>query len=250
MKYTKLAILFSLFSLFYSKTCSVTLPNGVNYNLSSLANLGEVNRQVSHFNYRASFCSALTNPCSKKVSSPASVFIKGHTNDICYIYFAEFWQPTASFLDPQNENAGIKLKLQLGDKCYPSGTNYSVEYHMHCDPTQELLFTNVLKISNCDYHYVFSTKYGCLSAADKGYLSIFTNTSGEVSSFRILLFLCLIFTCYVGIFIVINYRKNPKDGLVKGIPHRQFWIKFLNYAYFGANNTAKLIVRKAKQLSS
>jgi len=40
-----------------------------------------------------------------------------------------------------------------------------------------------------------------------------------------------------------NYRRNPDDGVVKSLPHREFWTDFVDNAMLGS----RIISRKVRE---
>ena len=243
----KYEIVFFSFLIFLSNCCEVRMPDSSVYDLTSLSQMKEIKKEFKHYNYRAGFCKPTGSPCKGNANSFASVFIPSQNSEICYANLSNSWGNGSKYIDPINKNLGISFSLGSGEMCtYSASENtYQVEYQLHCDSTKEFEFTNVMRVNGCRYQFIFLTKYGCPSAVSKGFLdSLFFG----ISASTLLLFLTMISLAYLMLFSYFNYRRNPKDGLVKALPHRQFWQKFFGYAMLGVKVTVQKIKRKIKEM--
>jgi hypothetical protein len=126
-----------------------------------------------------------------------------------------------------------------------STQEYKLTYLLYCDQSEEIRFKTIRKVSTCIYEYHFLTKRACYSN--------FT-TSSAFSSKVILFYLTIIFSVYCLGFSVMNYRNNPDDGLIKSLPHRNFWIEFIENVKVGASLTlvkfkyfSEIIITKLKE---
>lgn len=143
------------------------------------------------------------------------------------------------YIDDNNINFGVKLTFPPGEKCFMSAISYSLSYHMNCNLNKEIEFTSIKKISSCIYEYHFETKYAC---------SINFITSSIWTSKNVLLIIFFLFTFYCVGFSVMNYRKNPEDGVIKSLPHREFWREFFDNANVGASIIFKFVREKIDKL--
>lgn len=91
--------------------------------------------------------------------------------------------------------------------------------------TEEIRFKTIRKISTCIYEYHFLTRHACYSTFIK---------ESSFSSKNILFVLIAIFSLYCIGFSAMNYRKNPDDGIIKALPHRNFWSEFYENVTIGA----------------
>lgn len=137
------------------------------------------------------------------------------------------------YIDPINPSTGVKITLPPGDKCYFGGGSYTVSYLLFCDLIHDIDFDTIIKSQTCNFEYHFRTKYACPQAFIK---------SEVFGSKSILLGLIFIISFYCIGFSFLNYRSNPEDGLMKAMPHREFWMEFFDNALHGV----KVIVRYAK----
>ncbi len=114
-----------------------------------------------------------------------------------------------------------------------STIEYKLSYIIYCDLTEEIRFKTIRKISTCIYEYHFVSKHACYSNFIK---------DSSFSSKKILFFLIVIFSIYCIGFLVMNYRNNPDDGLIKALPHRNFWNEFLENTSKGARLTYEKLI--------
>lgn len=121
-----------------------------------------------------------------------------------------------------------------------STIEYKLSYNLYCDMTEEIRFKTIRKISTCIYEYHFLTKHAC-------YANFIHESS--FSSKKILFFLILVFSIYCVGFSILNYRNNPDDGLIKALPHRNFWSEFYENVVIGARLTSEKAIYVAQNLS-
>jgi len=150
------------------------------------------------------------------------------------------------------KSLGIKLIFPQGPKCN-AVAYYKLTYLLKCDPTNTGIHLEIIKKnSNCDIVFEFLTKYTCLSFAYNGNFSGF-DTSGNgvqatavegVSYQTILFWILLIFIIYLISFSIYNYRSNPEDGVIKSLPHREFWSAFFFNTIYGCEITYNYIKLK------
>jgi hypothetical protein len=110
-----------------------------------------------------------------------------------------------------------------------------VTYIMRCDMNKEIEFESIVKRQSCSYDFYFATKWACQSN--------FISHGSNFNSKNILIYLIIIFSMYCVGFSFMNYRNNPEDGLLKSLPHREFWRDFIENAGLGAG----IIVKKIKE---
>ena len=127
------------------------------------------------------------------------------------------------------------MKFSPGDNCYLGGGLHEINYIMRCDMNKEIDFETMVKRQNCSYDFHFGTKWACPSN--------FLSSGSHFNSKSILIYLIIIFCVYCVGFSFKNYRNNPEDGLLKALPHREFWADFIDNAKLGVN----LIVKKVKE---
>ncbi len=137
------------------------------------------------------------------------------------------WEGTKiDYIDQNIKNAGIKITFPLGERCYFGQGDYMLSYNLKCDPTKEVELHTILKIQNCNYEFEFNTKYACQSYIED------TNYS-HFNSKKILIYFISLFFFYCIGFSFLNYKNNPEDGLMKSLPHREFWAEFFENVILG-----------------
>ena len=115
-----------------------------------------------------------------------------------------------------------------------SAIEYKLTYYLNCDINKEMEFTAIKKVTSCIYEYYFATKHACI----ENFIS-----ESFWSSKKILFVLAASFLFYCFGFSFMNYRRNPDDGVVKALPHREFWVEFADNAMVGS----RIISRKFKE---
>ena len=104
---------------------------------------------------------------------------------------------------------------------------------IYCDLTEEIKFKTIRKVSTCIYEYHFLSKHACYSNFIK---------ESNFSSKKILFFLIAIFSLYCIGFSAMNYRNNPDDGVIKALPHRDFWSEFYENTLVGGRLTYEKLI--------
>jgi hypothetical protein len=141
------------------------------------------------------------------------------------------------YIDPRTPSLGVKIAMPPGDKCYFGGGSYQLTYFLTCDPNYEMNFDTIIKLQTCNFEYHFKTKFGCPETFVK---------SEAFGSKSILVGLIFIFSFYCIGFSFLNYRSNPEDGLMKAMPHREFWMEFIDNAMHGVRVMGKFARNKLK----
>jgi hypothetical protein len=219
--------------------CEYEVSDGMKYNFAKLRKeSGDYNYIFSKYTYKANFCGPLNQKCITSPNSPAGLFIRGkssnHLGTSCITRYSFEWKPTVSYLDSLIKTQGLKLVFPDGDKCYLGTGNYKLIYMMKCDPNQDLVFDTVRKISTCEIEYNFFSKYACIHFSYKNSFSIFSSNGDSVfSSKNIVIWILILLIFYLIIFTYLNYKKNPEDGLVKSLPHREFWTNCFSNFFYG-----------------
>ena len=150
------------------------------------------------------------------------------------------WPTKAEFIDIQNKNTGIKLIFPPGEKCFMSTFEYKLTYLIYCDMSEEIRFKTIRKVSTCIYEYHFLSKHAC-------YVNF--NKDSAFSSKKILFYLIGIFSFYCIGFSFMNYKNNPDDGIIKALPHRDFWREFLENVRIGASIFKENSLRISRNVS-
>lgn len=127
----------------------------------------------------------------------------------------------------------MKLSFPPGDMCFFGGGKFNLVYILECDTTVDSQLFSVTKKQMCDYEFKFKTKMACQTNFEK---------SSSFSSKGILFALIALFSVYCLGFFLKNYRENPEDGVMKALPHREFWSNFIENANYGL----RIILRFAK----
>lgn len=126
------------------------------------------------------------------------------------------------------------MNFPPGEKCFMSTIEYKLTYYLNCDMNKEMEFSSIKKVTSCIYEYHFSTKHAC-------YENFISESSWGPKKILFILIASFLFYC-LG-FSFMNYRRNPDDGVIKALPHRDFWIEFVDNAMLGS----RIISRKVKQ---
>jgi len=220
-----LSLLSSVHSQFSeSKNCVFTSPEGYTFDLTQMRKSSyDYRYDYFKYTYKANFCGQLVSTCNMS-DAPSALFLR---RGICVGKFSKFWSGVkAAYLDKDIKTNGVKLAFQTGERCVNSyNSEYSVNYTIKCDPNSygSGKLETVRKLGTCSYDFVFSSKYGCPLAS----------SSAGSASVSILFYLSLIFSTYLVIFTYKNYKENPEDGVVKALPHREYWREFFEYAVIG-----------------
>lgn len=205
-------------------TCQFTSSDGYTYDISNMRKAAiDYKYDYMKYSYRANFCGPLITTCNAS-EAPAGLFLR---RGVCVGKFTRTWSNMgikAEYLDNDIKTNGIRLSFESGERCISSfGQQFSLNYTIKCDPSQISKLETVRKVTACNYDFVFSSKYGCPTSF----------ISSNSNSKSILFYLSLVFCIYLVGFTYINYRNNPEDGLVKALPHRDFWREFAEYAVDG-----------------
>lgn len=212
------------------KTCAFRSPDStITYNLDMLRNSVAdytINANTRRFTYKANFCGPMVETCNGSYLS-AALFSSSH----CFGKLTSDWEfSSVEYADPQAKGNGIKLNFVSGDKCYiEHNSNYQVSYSIKCNPNilgGELKAVN--QLMNCNYEFVFESQYGCAIIA-------------EGTSITILFNLVLVIICYLILFTYMKYKENPEDGILKALPHKEFWLNFFSNSYLGFQITLNFI---------
>jgi hypothetical protein len=210
--------------------CQYSLKDGSIVNFTHLKRRVDYGFQINRFIYKANFCGSLANQCPGSLT-PAGVFLNSGS---CLYKLVHKWENTyLDYIDTANPSKGVKLIFPPGDRCNFSGAPFQLSYVLNCDESKEIDFNTILKLGTCNYEYHFYTKYGCQSN--------FQRTDSNFTSKKILFIIILTFSLYCIGFSYINFKNNPEDGLMKALPHRDFWLEFLENTQLGANVIYKYV---------
>lgn len=170
-------------------------------------------------------------------------------------HVTNYWQPSISYMEHGMKSLGLKMTFNNPPKCISYPGNYKITYLLKCNPNGTGIILEVVKkISSCEFVYEFLTKYSCLNYAYNGDSSsnengnngvIITPINNTSMSYQSLLFwIFFIFLTYLLSFTIYNYRKNPEDGLIKSLPHREFWSAYFSNSLYGFKITYYFIKSK------
>lgn len=226
-----------------SSGCEFTLPNGNKIDLSALQNPNQdFIIQKSYYTIQANICRKAVNQCNNNLSakSPAIMTLKSQK---CFS-LAPSWTPRINQqrTNPLYDDLDLKLTFDQGDKCFFARDSYfHLDYVFKCSPGKEIEFSNVEQSAGCSYHLIFFTKYACADILPPG------GSGGNIftSSKTILLILVFLFGVYLTGFTYKNYKENPEDGVIKALPHRDFWKEFFINTRAGVN----FVYNKMKNVS-
>ena len=140
----------------------------------------------------------------------------------------------ADYIDEHIKNTGIKLSFTMGERCYFGQGDYNLSYQLKCDPTKEAELLTITKIQNCHFEFQFNTRYACQSYIE-------ANNSSLFNSKKILIYFIALFCFYCVGFSYLNYKNNPEDGLMKAMPHREFWAEFFENVLLGVRVLGKFL---------
>lgn len=234
LKYCLLICLTSLFNQQHiqkTKNCEFTsTESGLTYNLESMRNpTVDYSFDSSKYTYKANFCGPMIEHCNNN-SLPAALYVR---KSYCIGKMTMDWEfSSIDYLNPEIKTNGIKLIFNAGDKCYMGyAANYQVTYSIKCNPYVEDHLESVNKISPCSYDFIFESKHGCAVTADE-------------NSKVILTYISLGLILYILVFSYLNYKENPEDGLMKALPHREFWRSFFGNSVEGFKFTTMFIREK------
>ena len=215
--------------------CRFESDNGVVYDLSALRKLTDYTFQMNYYTYKANFCGPLVDKCNGS-NSPAAAF---HSQSICLGVLSNSWTNiSADYLEKDLHNAGVKLMFnELGGQCSNSFTEKnSLLFTIKCDETiNEAILESIRKVNSCTYDIVFVSKHGC---------PIYTWS--KTNPRFILLCIGILFSVYLIFFTFMNYRESPEDGLIKALPHKDFWAYFLECYVEGWKVSIEVIKSKFK----
>lgn len=102
-------------------------------------------------------------------------------------------------------------------------------------------FTLIKKITSCIYEYHFATKHAC-------YVNFISESAWGPK--KILLILVATFIIYCIGFSYMNYKNNPDDGIIKALPHRDFWVEFIDNAMLGSRIISRTVREKLSNFRS
>lgn len=137
------------------------------------------------------------------------------------------------------KSKGIKLQFPEGEKCYLGVGNHKLVYILNCEKNVEVQFERIEKISTCVIEYYFNTKYACQEFAVNN-----DSNNIAVDSKMLLMVLGVVFTIYCIGFTFVNMRNYPEEGLIKNLPHREFWSNLFEYSIHGCSVSSNLIMSK------
>jgi hypothetical protein len=215
--------------------CQYLLKDGSIVNFTNLKRSVDYGFQINRFIYKANFCGSLANQCTGS-STPAGVFLNSGS---CIYKLVHSWEGgNLDYIDSANPLKGLKLIFPPGDRCSFSGSPFQLSYVLNCDESKEIDFNTILKLGACNYEYHFYTKYGCQSN--------FIRADSNFTSKKILFMIFLSFCLYCIGFSYKNFKNNPEDGLMKALPHRDFWLEFFENTQIGANLIYKYVKSRVK----
>ena len=224
-------LLFLFLLLKSSNTCKFSLPNGYIVDLSSVANQDYI-LQKGFYTVRANICAKTSQQCVSSNNSPAVLQFK---NGKCYS-LSPSWNPRNRNLFDENV---LSLEFKEGDKCFiNSRENFHVEYIVKCSHTRIIELTNVEQSAGCYYKLYFNTQFACPEYVTGGI--------SFKSSKTILCFIVIMFTLYLATFTYKNYKQAPEDGVIKALPHREFWREFFSDVRRGVNVSYETVKRLMK----
>lgn len=228
-------------NLFTNKAsnCIVNTPDGNSFDLSSLKKPFDHKIDVGTYSYKANFCGPLVQQCGNSVT-PAAIF---DVSGICLGSLTSGWENMeVKYIDDSDKSHGIRMVFKSkGGSCINSfQTLNSLVYSLKCDPNAEdVNLTSMLKINNCSYEFIFTTKNACVYG--NSYLFIFASAK------TILMVIVLALSFYLVCFTYLNLRNNPDDGVLKSIPNREFWIEFIECVGIGVRVTINRITGKQSE---
>ena len=234
-------IVLSLFGLILlqegvgNKTCEYEMIDNVKYDLSKLRKETiDYTNIIGRYTYKANFCGPLVNKCVTLPDTPAAMFLRGNA---CLNRYTTQWKPHTEYIDPLIKSKGIKLSFPEGDKCYLGVGNHKLTYILSCDKNIEVQFERIEKVTTCTIEYHFMTKYACLEFA-------ISSSWNYLNSKTILAIMVVLIAWYFIGFTYYNMKSNPDEGLIKNLPHREFWSNFCEYASLGISTTLSFINSK------
>jgi hypothetical protein len=159
-------------------------------------------------------------------------------DNICFNHVSSDWDGSKlQYIDDTSPSKGLKMSLPPGDLCFFGGGKFNLVYLLECDTTVDAQLISVTKKQLCDYEFKFKTKSACQANFEK---------ASSLSSKGILLALIVLFSVYCLGFFLKNYRENPEDGVMKALPHREFWSNFIENASYGCKTILKFAKNKLK----
>ena len=172
----------------------------------------------------------------------------------CGASLSNSWQPMANYMESFMKTLGVKLTFPEGQKCHFGSGNYRISYLLKCDPNTNGISLEILKrVSRCELVFEFLTKFSCINYAYNGTTSPIPTNSTNSSALQndtsisystlISWFFGLLFVYAVG-FSIYNYRTNPEDGVIKSLPHREFWSSFARNTKYGCEISYNYIKQK------
>jgi hypothetical protein len=164
-------------------------------------------------------------------------------NNVCLSKLSFNWHPTITYIDSIIKTLGIKITLPDGERCYIGSGNHKVTYIMKCDTNEELKFLSADKINACTVEYHFSSKYACQTSGIKFSFS-FVSDGSVFTPKNILVTLTSILFLYFVLLTYYNYKRCPEDGMIKALPHREFWSGLISNINEGCSVTFSFIKSK------
>jgi hypothetical protein len=159
-------------------------------------------------------------------------------DSVCIMPLSDSFKIEADYIDTVDKSKGVKLNLPEGGVCAMDPNKfYKVYYQVNCDLGVEGEFTNVVKLDDCTYEYHFTSKHGCYTKHTQ-YLLTFTS----MTTYIIVVSFLMVIYC-IG-FMVLNYRTNPEDGIIKALPNRPFWTKLIEKSEDSITGLYNLVKRK------
>jgi hypothetical protein len=213
--------------------CEIEMIDRTIYDLSKMRNQhADYNVFMGRYTYKANFCGPLNNQCITSPKCPAAMFLRGNA---CVNRYTTEWKPHAEYIDQIVKAKGIRLTFPDGDKCYLGFGSQKLTYILNCDKMVDVQFERIEKVTTCIVNYHFNTKYACPEFA------VSPASSFKYSPVDILLGLVILFLIYLVGFTYSNYKNNPEDGLIKNLPHRDFWSNFFENISFGMSSSFNYI---------
>jgi hypothetical protein len=201
---------------FLANECKYKLSNGIEVNLDKLRREHDYIFWKDGFTYFANFCGSLSRECDGR-EIPAAVYTYGENfNNTCIMPLSDSFKIEVDYVNLENISTCLKLNLPEGGVCNMNPNKfYKVYYIIMCDLAEEGNFNDIIQKDDCTYEYYFSSKYGCYN----------TNYHDQPYADYVMYIIVLsfVFSAYCIGYLILNYKTNLEDGLIKALPHTSFW---------------------------
>lgn len=206
-----------LFTLAYTSKyqCQFKLPDGNLIDLSSLyTDVPDYEMDSMDFVYRANICGDTHKTCG----SEAGIVTQWEYNGKCVAVLARQGPtaPVATYIDPLNPDAGIRLTYKNGNICGGVGQR-QVVYNIHCS-NEVTRITLAQEYRVCEYTFEVYTRDICPGKAGV------PKKSKSLSTLTwILIITTIIIVLYCIIGALLNKKHNPELPIFETIPNKHFW---------------------------